>query len=674
MESLVYDAARIHMGLLKVRNAFLSTHILEPDEEEEIESSLNELIRYFYFYSTVGQLGHIITIAGPQGVGKSTLVNNILGLNEEESLPTEEGRGETLPVVLLPRNTQSREEVVIYRKSESGEWGTQHVEHLSYSDARDRITLTRNEDDLVAFWYVGGSKLLQRISPLVVLPGLELDSLWAPDIKAFINLSDVIMLVTDSSRSAQNSAKVIEDWIKEAEPPVKPIIVGTFADTMNDEELQSFKGFLKNADLPVFDVIMCGIDGCEGKTSEYEYSKLYDILIKALIHVPIDIKARNFRKYMRRTHRIVKRIENGLSQEQMIKNLSKQFLVDDYMKRVDEYLKKIKDDIMSQIGKILTQYESISIQRGREVREKEFKGFQKLSIALGGVSVNKVIRIENAIKDVFLSEELLYEIDNTLRDSLYKKLPQEFREVEDNNIMSDRVGAEIMQIEDFYPVILTTLIAEPQDLIDTQELLISELQKNEDISQHAFQHIKNNLERGKKILESMKKAKTHSPRKVKKFTKKTLSQLAETVTTKLPKEQAKVSANIMLASAGALEVFMEAVGAGLPGAVLTTIGAIIGVAFAAAGLVGFTTSVIATGRAAEWEIDVYLRRYAEAAREEIEEQIRLNLERFLNRWAVYTRKLLLSSIGNDRNIYVLETLKNVNLLRQTLTEIEKKLW
>jgi len=229
------DALSILSNLMNLRRAAVKLGLL--DEVDELE----QYMRTYWFYS-VFDSATVVTIAGPQGVGKSQLTNSLLDLPTDVGLEVGEGSCEHVPIILTSATADDAEgyALVCSFNSENHESDLIRYERLTFDDARKRA-INPMDNDIAIKWYVKDCPSLADISPLVVLPGLELDSPWEDGIRLVLEVSDIAIYTVDPPRKAQAASSKIESWMEAVNLALPPICVVTKEDLMSSDEIESFR-------------------------------------------------------------------------------------------------------------------------------------------------------------------------------------------------------------------------------------------------------------------------------------------------------------------------------------------------------------------------------------------------------------------------------------------------
>jgi len=609
----------VYNSLNNLRNA-----LIDVDDYEKAEE-LEDLIKLFWTYSIISNAGSILTIAGPQGVGKSTLTNTLLCLKEEEKLPTGEKRAERIPIVLMPK-TSNDPDVKIYKKNLPSPAQYYEVEDLSYKEARERVTDGADDGDLLAFWYIEDNKYLPRISPVIVLPGMELKAYWNKDIKAIVDISDVIVYVTDSSREAQKSAEQLQEWIEEANPPVIPITVGTKKDTMSEEAIESFKSTLKER----------GFENVVFVSKSEGHEELWEKITIALINVPTEEKERKFKRHIKTTLRHLDKIEKELNKE-TIKRDFDSLLLDEIIDKINKaWTTVVKPMILEHTESCLSKRSECAIKRAREIANEEFGAFsEKIKIWFGGVPAQKIINVEDAIKNEFFDR-----LDNYISKVLENKLKAELK-----------IKAQDISYVNFTSKAIFYILSQPLGQvspIDFKQVLT----EGAEISDEVLNQIEEKMKAATMIMERIKDF-NEAKRKV-----NINPVLEETVKKRIKKDPDSLL--ISLGATGSLEAALEALGGGLPGATASIIGGLVGLTVALVSALAVTSSILRTSRQMEWEVENYTRIYTAEIRNAIME----NLERSLNKfWDIYTYRLrcvLQEMMGSSKEMDFLNLMITLN--------------
>jgi len=376
------------------------------EEDDEIISSklasrlqsINEILQILKILPPTTTL---ITIAGPQGTGKSTLVNNFLNLKREEWLPTGLQRAERIPVILIP-SIENTDLPVSIKKSVSDNPYIMEEENLSYEEGRKRL-MNPKENDKIAFWAVKNNNLLKSLGPIAVSPGYELDAKWSDTVLNIIKLTDIVIHVIDQSRMAQQEFKVLEEHIKDFN--ILKIAVVTKCAMLSEKAKTDLERILKEQGyIPVF-VENKSNNNCPSNNP----SLLQDIIFSAYTSIPpqnykekIYRIIKDLQKILRKARQLVKKEENSLKSRE----LDHDIVIENILAQIEEEWEQIKENIATRVDSVLNKYKKDAKDAGRKKINEITRGIMskvKLFIT-GGLSLNEIEEIENAVLEPIIKK------------------------------------------------------------------------------------------------------------------------------------------------------------------------------------------------------------------------------------------------------------------------------
>ena len=610
--SMSSDAWLIFNELKDLRRVLIKSEYLNEADE------LEHCMRSFWFYSLFDS-SCILTIAGPQGVGKSLMTNTLLHLSQEECLPVGEVSCEHIPIILVPapENAESGFAVLYSLNDSSDENALLTTTRFSFKEAKEHA-LKPQTTDLVIIWHVKNCPTLGRLSPLVVLPGLELNAPWEDAIRFVLDVSDIVLYTVDSARKAQASATKIEAWMKDVDLTVPPVTVITKTDMMSSIEIDSLKKSLGSID-PVF-------IGQDLSDMDLQYEKLWDKVVSSRVFVPSRQKSNRFKRLLRKTRKIISSLHEQAFEGQKDADLDELLIVDRMIRNLDEYWNvAIKSKILDELDSNLAACREDAINKGREQGKKITASFwKKTGLWIGGgPTVQSIINIENAIRHSYSNSKkgaLGGIIESQLRGKLQINGSPEFE---------DDLGS-----------LMTLMLLNP----------INSMQKD------TADLIKSMKDAGK-VNDAMNDYVT----RVTKGVKSSAGQLAELQSLIRKGKGAKIAVSGTLAAGGAATTLAEAAGGGFAGWTASVTAAIAGAAIAAVAVSGITISIIRSSRDVEWQLENYTRSYAAELEEITRAQFSKKLEGFwvLMKYLIKNHLIELLGINDkDRNtIALLSTLK-----------------
>ena len=536
-------------------------------DELELAGELEEPIKSFWFYSLFQDAPVLFTVAGPQGVGKSLMVNTLLELPENAWLPVGEESCEHIPVVLHhidkddPRvKDPNWKPVIVYQKAEPGDAQFYRLESMSYDEGRERAKKPR-ENDVIMFWYVEDNQHLQRLSPLAVLPGLELKAPWAKAIKFILDLSDVVIYTLDPTRAAQETAAQMEEWIKEAKLAVRPITVVTKSETLGSQEKQdSLANTLREYGWSPIFIDSLGERGGSG------YEELGREITLSLINVPPGIQAEKLRDLLlRKIEPVLKKAESLAREKEASISFEESRAINAVIDRIDEIWKKlVRVSILDTAEKIVSARAEKAHESAREEARKVFKGkLRKIKLwFVGGPSVDDIVKVESAIHQAF-SRGLGEELSGVITKEISSRMDMETKEP----------LSEDVWITNLLVVNLTTPF---KDVKKTTDDLVESFAEAQKLSDSMVKFLKSSVDNAGTLTEGAREY------------------------AKIIKSRGAGSGEIALAGAlgsgGTTLTALEVIGSGVPGAAASAIVGVAGGVVAAVAALSVWSSILRSNR------------------------------------------------------------------------------
>ncbi|MEO0133187.1 MAG: hypothetical protein ABIK72_00290 [candidate division WOR-3 bacterium] len=627
------SARRLYIQLRNLREA-----LLPLGEEREVLDELEEINKILYFYG-IFSFAPLFTVVGPQGVGKSQMVNKLLNLKEEEALPVGEERCEKIPILLLP-SKEEKMETEVYKWSSISEGETTEkklalkvpivsTSPLSYEEAR-KEAIAPSSDDVIIFWYIKNNPSLERISQLAVLPGFELKAPWEDAVRCILNISDVVIYTCDWRRKAQASSEKLEEWIKEADIPYEPILVFTKSDAMTEDQKENIKESTKS------EVLFVGT----GEDSEEEYENLWRKVSENLVNPSPRRRVFRFKNILSKIGRILNKIEKIAKRRESQEILTTSRVLEEYINFLDEeWEKATRTLVISRVESILQKRAEKSLNYAREVAEEEFGSFgQKVKLWFtGGPDVKKIIKIENTLKEKFLrglDEEIVEEINKFAK----LKVKEEKEKSETNWT---------------FCTIAELLVAPIPKLEYKMNEMVEDIKKAGKLSKELTEFLTNRLEDTQK-----------------------LAQTAEMVRGFLTSNKKGFLLPSLLSTGGGALTTAEITGVlpFTPAGAASIISAVVGGIVAAIGVLSIWSSILRTGRKMEWEIERWIREYTFQMNKAIKNNFIIKLDEYWEIIKFYIKKRLTELMGLDREVKDRIFLYTIlNDIKEELINIEKKI-
>ena len=219
--------------LLNIPN-LMQTGEIDKERADQWVKSLRSLSSSIFTDGLVFTLGPTISVMGPQGVGKSTLVNEILSLDGDSKLPSNPEEGERLPILIMHKKKArlfgKEDAQALYINLDRR--SAQEPEKLTYSQAREKAL----QDQSTAGWllWFAESDILERYN-IFLAPGVKSSRLWLNEILQSMTESATLNLIVLDSRRLKiiDYRPIIENFYK-ASTPFYAVL--TFSDAFSEEE------------------------------------------------------------------------------------------------------------------------------------------------------------------------------------------------------------------------------------------------------------------------------------------------------------------------------------------------------------------------------------------------------------------------------------------------------
>lgn len=237
----MYSESEISSSLRKLRQAIdslvrCSTVLADPavDEETEILSKLKSIAGRIY-YSEILANRQVVAIAGLQGVGKSTLLGNYLGLSGTY-FPENVGRGEKVPVLISWTKELSLSEWVIEVQD-----GDLRMLQREVSEDEFRRSVTGGGNAILMEVGLPHEYLEAGGSSLLLLPGLEeVDEEWTRLTEHAFVAASACVFVTNSAVMADRANEELLNKVGERFSS-HSIVAISGADRSSMEEINDVK-------------------------------------------------------------------------------------------------------------------------------------------------------------------------------------------------------------------------------------------------------------------------------------------------------------------------------------------------------------------------------------------------------------------------------------------------
>ena len=614
---LLANAWDLHRSLWHLRKSLIDNN------EVELAAELEDPIRSFWFYSLFSNGSTLLTVAGPQGVGKSLMVNTLFELPKETGLPVGEERCERIPVVLthIDKNDPKLEEatwkpVVVYKKTDPEETQFHIVETMSYEEGRERAINPR-DDDAVIFWYVVDNPLLSRLSPIAVLPGLELEAPWAKAIKFILDVSDVVIYALDDARVAQETAEQMEKWIKKTKLAVKPITVvtkyGTIASTEKQRDLTNT--LAESGFSPIF------IDSySQVKGGKMGYEELWKAITTSLINIPHGLQTEKLSYILKeKVIPVLEKVRDVAKEEENYISLEENRLITAVLDRLDQLWKNVvRQKLLNEADAVVAKRADRAMEEARNIAEEEFRGMRnKIKIWFtGGPNVSSIAEIESEIKDQFFSG-----LNKKLSTSFEKTLSSRIKPIPKEPIAGDDWTANAL---------IAIMTAPPREMLNTTDDLIKSFVEAGKLGDSMFVFLKSSVNNAGAFAEEIKK----------------YSEIIRS----LRGGATGIALSGGIGTGGAVSAGLEATGLGVAGVTASTIVGLIGASLALISGLALFSSILRSSRKMEWEVERYTRELVSENHRRILENIEQGLDRFWDAFKFVIKEDMMWRMGLDDSL------------------------
>ena len=216
--------SRLNRALLDLRGTILVDGQVEEDEK------IVEILRRTYLLEVASNL-HLVAVAGSQGVGKTTLIREIYGL-DRDFLEGNLGRGERLPVVVRERKGVQRPDKWLVRVRRDPGSGPRDgvLERISATDAEWAAAVDdRDSSVLVAGFDAPDSFFGVDDAGFLLLPGYETidpeDRQWQERVRTALIGSPACLVVTYRDLLAGNDQDaIVQDLRRNYRDSLRPVI------------------------------------------------------------------------------------------------------------------------------------------------------------------------------------------------------------------------------------------------------------------------------------------------------------------------------------------------------------------------------------------------------------------------------------------------------------------
>jgi hypothetical protein len=632
------DIWRLRNSILDLRDG-----LIEAGLSTLAERQLSRLSRTLSFYHLLQETRVLTTIAGPQGVGKSTMVNRLLGLPQAAQLPVGEGSVEHTPIFLYPREAAVLHGIPATAKTiarlyiEPGKTEIPSFEFEDFTDYEEarRVARSYGSRNLCLMWYVSDCAMLEQLWPIAVLPGLEIDAKWTDCIEQVIDITDLTLYTVDFKRKAQATSQILGEWVEKAGR--KPLVVLTKADLMSQVETSQL-----SQSVPDLDCLL-GIWPDSPERTEDSYAKLRDEIGQRVINLPPEPRLSTLRGIIELLEAEVVDIRKELARAVTGRKSDFDDLITTMMDVVaGEWDSLLKPRIRASMDKLVNEAAAEARDEVTSYAIAETSGFfKKIELLVGGGPSLSVVRgIEKEAKRGF--KEKLSSAGEIISDNLQPlALPQPH----------DGKKAIVEQPE----VVGSTIAWALSRSFDRETMKKSEID--------SLQVLLN----AKGLEEGMTKNALSSVKSYKDLAAAMTSLIKEK-----PGSKAAVAVPIASAAGGGTATALEAVGAGFAGATATTIASVVGIAVAVIGIASLTISVSRATRQAQFDLDGYGAKVVEALGKGIKEEFGFVLDRFWIAFKYQMRHYLQKLLGEDSDT-LLFALQSAKLAEITARDVRKNL-
>ena len=620
--SMSKDSGKIFNELINLRLALTKSSF--EDEADELAQHM----RQFWFYSLFDSAA-ILTIAGPQGVGKSTMVNTLLSLSKKDSLPVGEGSCEHIPIILVPAPETEEESFAVVHQFQVANGARRLINsvRISLDEARKRAMNPQATDQLI-IWNLVDCPSLNRISPLAVLPGLELESGWQDSIRFTLDISDIVLYTVDSTRKAQDSASVLESWMEELDSTVLRIAVLTKSDMMSREQVDSALSTMSK-----YEPIAVGQDK-DDMSAQYEF--LWEKILGNLLRVPPRNKSRKFVRLIRATKRNIKSVHAKAMEEQRDIEIDELVVVDRVIgKLTDHWSAIVRTRALEALESQLSKAREKAIETGNSHRKEITEGFWKKTELWfsGGPSADSICSLENDMRESYTRE-----MQANLEAAVKNKLGQNL------------LGSDGNQLTDGLDRMMSFMLLVPTGSWQKEiPSMITSIQEAGQITKAGAEYVES----------------------VAKGVQSTAEQMGKISAASRKSEAAQLALGGTLATAGTATTGVEIAQAGVAGLAPSVIVGIAGATVAAIAAAGMTCVIIRNARDVEWQLHTYVRAYANGLYECAENIFIKRIDEFWAMMQFEVRSHLLEQLGlNDRDRHAISLQSSLRTAKDLLDEAD----
>ena len=418
---------------------FIQTGKIDKETADTWTEELKKLSSSIFADGLVFTMGPTISIIGPQGAGKSTVVNELLNLDDVAKLPSNTEEGERLPILIAHRSKSSlfvekgnpdALYINLDRRSEV------KPEVRTYDEAR-KIALEEQESAGLIIWFAD-DKFLTRYN-IFLPPGIKSSRVWLNEVMKRMIESVSLNLIVLDSRKLENVdyGRILESYYKSSTPYYTVL---TFTDDVDDRE-----NLLKMA-AQILNLESDRIFLYPGKGNMEELRK---ILVKMKGVEKID--AIHINDYMIKAQVVRGEIE-GVLREIMKEDIDEP-LIGPVSRKFDEARDRILKEFRGRIRMVFS--EGIFL-----------KMFKKLNDIIKSHTI-KFLGRKKLITDS-LSAEIIFAFDEILKydfkDELYKSLESYVDEYLDSRLSS--LDKELLRLEWPIYVMYVHLIKEPHSRLE----------------------------------------------------------------------------------------------------------------------------------------------------------------------------------------------------------------
>lgn len=597
---------------------------LVENEKFEDSSKFRRYIVELRLYSLLMEYPFITTVVGAQGVGKSTHINQMFEIPENQKLIDFEGRAEQIPVFIFEKKKDDKTEVQLYKKNyANSEIMYFEYEEISYEEARKKTQRPEN-DDLCLFWFVDSNERLSFVEPLVMLPGHEIDSPWQKANKIITEFSDIIIYTFDMTRLAQRSGEQIEGWIKNSNITNTPIALGTKNDMMNPEQRKELKEKLNN-----YNVTFVGCwEGKDQRQKKFgEYDSLFNHIQDSIKNVYDGPNLEKLKNLVIKIHMRIKQIRKQIELSKLIENTNIKDNIDKHISEMSKFWENnLRAKFVFEINDAIIDAQNYTKELTDDYIVQEIANNFGDSIKLwwnGGLLNKEAILLENFIREKF-QEKVNEKVPNINQN--YKQISQALS----NEIRKDPKKENISNI--VMKQVLVDYLASPIYKVEEDNISLSSVKDSFKETIEAVNEISNELEPQIRKVKFNKYIKSLSEKDRKKFDKKYIKLLKKNDFKPL---SAFASSGTAALATG--EVVAETLGGGL---VVGTAGSI--AAAIASGAIATAASLILVRSVAQYsnKTQWQIRSFAHEMISIISENVRNEVDRKLNFfWKIYKDEL-----------------------------------